>query len=236
MKKLFTIFVLLAAVTRSLAGCPGLVDFENFSNSVISNNTVHDGPATGLVSGDHAYYFGLFDSNTTTTNVVHLDDGTPTLILDADDLVRSMDKLLGQGTLQKVTAAAESARPRARRRVLVVDDSITVREVERRLLENNGYEVAVAVDGMDGWNALQRASFDLLVTDVDMPRMDGLELVRHVRAAPRTASLPIVIVSYKEQPEYRLKGMEAGANYYLTKSSFHDESLVGAVRDLIGEA
>jgi two-component system sensor histidine kinase and response regulator WspE len=66
--------------------------------------------------------------------------------------------------------------------------------------------------------------------------MDGLELTRHVRAAPQTASLPIVIVSYKEQPEYRLKGMEAGANYYLTKSSFHDESLVNAVRDLIGEA
>jgi two-component system sensor histidine kinase and response regulator WspE len=165
-----------------------------------------------------------------------LDDGTPALILDADDLVRSMDKLLGQGAPRKVAAPAESAPPCSRRRVLVVDDSITVREVERRLLENNGYEVVVAVDGMDGWNAVQRASFDLLVTDVDMPRMDGLELVRRVRAAPRTAGMPIVIVSYKEQPEYRIKGMEAGANYYLTKSSFQDESLVGAVRDLIGEA
>jgi two-component system, chemotaxis family, sensor histidine kinase and response regulator WspE len=65
--------------------------------------------------------------------------------------------------------------------------------------------------------------------------MDGLELVRHVRAAPRLSTLPVVIVSYKEQPECRIKGMEAGANYYLTKSSFHDESLLTAVRDLIGE-
>ncbi len=165
-----------------------------------------------------------------------LDDGTPVLILDADDLVRSMDTLLSQGALQKLTAPAEAAKPHGRRRVLVVDDSLTVREVERRLLENRGYEVTVAVDGMDGWNALQRASFDLLVTDVDMPRMDGLELIRRVRSAPRTAGLPVIIVSYKEQPEYRLQGMEAGANYYLTKSSFHDESLVGVVRDLIGEA
>lgn len=170
------------------------------------------------------------------SNGAILDDGTPALILDVDDLVRSMDKLLGQGELRKVTASGESIRPRAPRRILVVDDSITVREVERRLLENQGYEVTVAVDGMDGWNTLQRASFDLLVTDVDMPRMDGLELVRRVRSAPRSAALPIVIVSYKEQPEYRLKGMEAGANYYLTKSSFHDESLIGVVRDLIGEA
>jgi two-component system sensor histidine kinase and response regulator WspE len=165
-----------------------------------------------------------------------LDDGTPALVFDVDDLVRSMDKTLGQDALRKVTAPAEAAHPRTRQRLLVVDDSITVREVERRLLENQGYEVVVAVDGMDAWNVLQRASFDLLVTDVDMPRMDGLELIRRVRAAPRTASLPVVIVSYKEQPEYRIKGMEAGANYYLTKSTFHDESLVSAVRDLIGEA
>ncbi len=165
-----------------------------------------------------------------------LDDGTPALVLDVDDLVRSMDKLLGEDALRKVMPPAEPAHPRTRQRLLVVDDSITVREVERRLLENQGYEVVVAVDGMEAWNAIQRTSFDLLVTDVDMPRMDGIELIRRVRSAPRTASLPVVIVSYKEQPEYRIKGMEAGANYYLTKSTFHDESLVSAVRDLIGEA
>ncbi len=69
-----------------------------------------------------------------------------------------------------------------------------------------------------------------------MPRLDGIELLRRVRTAPRLSRLPVVIVSYKEQDEYRMKGLEAGANYYLTKGSFHDESFLNAVRDLIGEA
>ncbi len=164
-----------------------------------------------------------------------LEDGSPVLILDTDDLVRSIDKLLTAGGLEKLRASAESTGP-VRKRVLVVDDSLTVREVERRLLENGGYEVTVAVDGMDGWNALRMGAFDLLLTDVDMPRMDGFELVRRVRAAAQTSSLPVVIVSYKDQEEYRMKGLEAGANAYLTKSSFHGDGLLKTVRDLIGEA
>jgi two-component system sensor histidine kinase and response regulator WspE len=123
-----------------------------------------------------------------------------------------------------------------RKRVLVVDDSLTVREVERRLLENRGYEVVVAVDGMDGWNALQGSRFDLVVTDVDMPRLDGIELLKRIKGGAPTRSIPVMIVSYKDQEEYRTMGLEAGASYYLTKSSFHDETLVSAVRDLIGEA
>ncbi|HOQ47300.1 MAG TPA: Hpt domain-containing protein [Bryobacteraceae bacterium] len=164
-----------------------------------------------------------------------LQDGSPVLILDTEDLVRSIDKLLSAGGLQKLRAGVEQSGPK-RKRVLVVDDSLTVREVERRLLENGGYDVTVAVDGMDGWNALRSGNFDLLLTDVDMPRMDGFELVRRVRAAPQTSSLPVIIVSYKDQEEYRIKGLEAGANAYLTKGSFHGEGLLKTVRDLIGEA
>jgi two-component system sensor histidine kinase and response regulator WspE len=119
-------------------------------------------------------------------------------------------------------------------RVLVVDDSITVREVERKLLESNGYEVDVATDGMEGWNAVRLADYDLVISDVDMPRMNGIEFVRRIRQDNRLKSLPVMIVSYKDREEDRLKGMEAGANYYLTKSSFHDETLLEAVRDLIG--
>jgi two-component system sensor histidine kinase and response regulator WspE len=123
-----------------------------------------------------------------------------------------------------------------RKRILVVDDSLTVREVERRLLENHGYEVTVAVDGMDGWNAVQSSRFDLVVTDVDMPRMDGIDLLKRIKGIAPTKSIPVMIVSYKDQEEYRTKGLEAGASYYLTKSAFHDETLINAVRDLIGEA
>jgi two-component system sensor histidine kinase and response regulator WspE len=164
-----------------------------------------------------------------------LEDGSPVAILDSEDLVRSIDNLLTRGRLLKLGQHVRAEKA-ARKRVLVVDDSLTVREVERRLLENRGYEVTVAVDGMDGWNAVQGSRFDLVVTDVDMPRMDGIELVRRIKGIATTKSLPVMIVSYKDQEEYRTRGLEAGASYYLTKSSFHDETLINAVRDLIGEA
>ncbi len=164
-----------------------------------------------------------------------LEDGTPVLMLDADDLVRSIDTLIGRGALQKVGQQGRAARS-GRKRILVVDDSIAVRELERRLLENKGYGVVLAVDGIDGWNAVQTGSFDLVVTDVDMPRMDGIELVRRIKSIRHTSAIPVMIVSYKDQEEYRMRGLEAGASYYLTKSSFQDETLIHAVEDLIGEA
>lgn len=162
-----------------------------------------------------------------------LDDGAPVIILDADDLVRSIHNLLTHGRLHKV-GPRRAQRIEAKKRILVVDDSLTVREVERRLLENRGYEVAVAVDGMDGWNSLQEDVFDLIISDIDMPRMNGIELVRKIKADSRLRNLPVMIVSYKDREEDRLLGLEAGANYYLTKGSFHDESLLNAVKDLIG--
>jgi two-component system sensor histidine kinase and response regulator WspE len=120
--------------------------------------------------------------------------------------------------------------------VLVVDDSLTVREMERKLLAGRGYEVDVAIDGIDGWNVLRGGEYDLVITDVDMPRMDGVELVGLIRKDPRLHQLPVMIVSYKDRPEDRARGMTAGADYYLAKGSFHDETLLDAVADLIGEA
>jgi two-component system sensor histidine kinase and response regulator WspE len=118
----------------------------------------------------------------------------------------------------------------------VVDDSITVREVQRQLLTNHGYAVEVAVDGMDGWNAVRNGEFDLVISDVDMPRMNGIELVRSIKQDPRLRGIPVMIVSYKDREEDRMRGLEVGADYYLTKSDFHDEQLVRAVHDLVGEA
>lgn len=163
-----------------------------------------------------------------------LEDGSPVLILDMDDLVRSIDHLLTHGRLRKV-GLAQDGQAAGKKRILIVDDSLTVREVERKLLETQGYEVAVAVDGIDGWNSLQGAAFDLIVSDIDMPRLNGIDLVRKIKTDPLFKSLPVMIVSYKDREEDRLRGLEAGANYYLAKSSFHDETLLGAVRDLIGE-
>lgn len=164
-----------------------------------------------------------------------LHDGTPVLVLDVDDLLNSVGKLLGDGHLDRVDHSS-NARQAVSKRVLVVDDSLTVRELERKLLLSRGYQVSVAVDGMDGWNALRAEAFDLLITDIDMPRMDGIELVTQVRQDPRLRSLPVMVVSYKDREEDRRRGLEAGADYYLAKASFHDEALLDAVQTLIGEA
>ena len=163
-----------------------------------------------------------------------LDDGTPVLIVDVDDIVRSIDNLLHGGRLTRITRS--DSKQRRTKRVLVVDDSITVREAERQLLAGRGYEVDVAVDGMDGWNAARGGEYDLIISDIDMPRMNGIELVKMIKANPALRNTPVVIVSYKDREEDRLAGMAAGANHYLTKSSFHDETLVRVVADLIGEA
>ena len=165
-----------------------------------------------------------------------LDDGSVVLIVDVEDMLRSVDKLLNTGRLERIARRSPQTTEAPRKRVLVVDDSLTVRELQRKLLLNRGYEVAVAVDGMDGWNALRSEDFDLLITDIDMPRMDGIELVTLLRRDSRLQSLPVMVVSYKDREEDRRRGLDAGADYYLAKASFHDDALLDAVVELIGGA
>jgi two-component system, chemotaxis family, sensor histidine kinase and response regulator WspE len=161
-------------------------------------------------------------------------DGSPLLIIDVDDLVRTIENVISGQRLTQIGGNVGGEAKTVRKRVLVVEDSLTIRELERKLLDNRGYAVDVAVDGMDGWNAVRTGNYDLVVTDVDMPRLDGIELVTLIKNDSRLKSLPVMIVSYKDRPEDRKRGLEAGADHYLTKGSFHDETLVTAVADLIG--
>ncbi|UGQ47742.1 hybrid sensor histidine kinase/response regulator [Massilia endophytica] len=164
-----------------------------------------------------------------------LDDGEAVLILDVPDLLLSIEKLLHEGGLAQM-ARTDLAGRRRMKRILVVDDSLTVREMERKLLVGRGFEVDIAVDGIDGWNVVRSGDYDLVITDVDMPRMDGIELVSLIKKDLQLHKLPVMIVSYKDRPEDRARGLAAGADYYLTKGSFHDETLLDAVADLIGDA
>ncbi|XBH08317.1 Hpt domain-containing protein [Singulisphaera sp. Ch08] len=165
-----------------------------------------------------------------------LEDGWPVLLIDVEDMVRSIDNLLGGRRLNRVAEAAEQSLRRGPKRILVVDDSITVRELERQLLESRGYVVDVAVDGVDGWNTVRGGDYHLVISDVDMPRMDGIQLVQHIKSDARLKGIPVVIVSYKDREEDRMRGLDAGANCYLTKSSFHDRTFLDTVVDLVGEA
>jgi two-component system, chemotaxis family, sensor histidine kinase and response regulator WspE len=206
---------------------------------VLSDRTTRCGLAVDAFLGEHDLVVRRLDPRLGTVQDIGaaamLEDGTPVLIVDVDDLLRSVDAVLRGGRLRKISRAGRGA-SRTRKRILVVDDSITVREAERQLLTNRGYDVEVAVDGMEGWNLVRTASYDLVISDVDMPRMNGLELVRSIKGDAKLKNLPVVMVSYKDREEDRVRGLEAGANYYLTKSSFHDETLIHTVVDLIGEA
>jgi two-component system sensor histidine kinase and response regulator WspE len=156
------------------------------------------------------------------------ENGLPLLILDMEDLIQTV---LGRST---AAAAAHSASLAPH--VLVVDDSHTVREMERRLLVRAGYTVTTAQNGQEAWNLLRLNDYDLLVSDVDMPQMNGIELVVKVRESPRLTRMPIIILSYKDREEDRRRGLDAGADRYLTKADFQNDAFRQAVVDLIGAA
>jgi len=163
------------------------------------------------------------------------DDGEPVLVFDTDDLLQSIQDIISGKDLYKIGAVNQFDASNTKR-VLIVDDSLTVREIEKKLLESKGYIVDVAVDGVDGWNIVRNGNYDLVISDVDMPRMNGIELIKLIKADASLRTLPVMMVSYKDRAEDKQKGLEAGADYYLTKGSFHDDTLIEAVVDLIGEA
>ncbi len=164
-----------------------------------------------------------------------MEDGSPVLIVDVEDIVRSVERLVSEVGLEPLQRITGPTAGRAKR-ILAVEDSPTVRDLERRLLVSRGYVTEVAVDGMAGWDAVRRCDYDLVITDVDMPRMDGIELATLIKNDPRLKSIPVMIVSYKENPEDRVRGAQAGADYFVAKGAFDDGLLLRAVRELIGKA
>jgi two-component system, chemotaxis family, sensor kinase CheA len=135
-----------------------------------------------------------------------------------------------------IAPAFAARRETPRRRIIVADDSITTRTLEQSVLEAAGFEVVTAVDGEDAWQRLETDGADLLVADIEMPRMDGFALCRRVRGSARFADLPIVLVTGLASDENRARGLDAGADAYIVKSSFDQESLIGTVQQLIGDA
>ena len=158
-----------------------------------------------------------------------LGSGEVALVLRPDVLLAAtLDSPSGSPSL--VAAAAPS---QVRRRILVVDDSITTRSLERSVLEAAGYDVTTAADGADGWRRLEQESFDLVVSDVEMPRMDGVALCEAIRESRRLATLPVILVSALESPEDQRRGLDAGANAYVAKSSFDQQALLDTIRQLL---
>jgi two-component system chemotaxis sensor kinase CheA len=161
-----------------------------------------------------------------------LETGGVALVVDPVTLVAAgLGPDAGTGVELAEPRSATPAKPR----VLVVDDSITTRSLERSILEAAGYDVLTAVDGSDGWRVLQEQGCDLVVADIEMPRMDGFALCEAIRASRRLAELPIVLVTALERPEDRARGLEVGADAYIGKSSFDQENLLETIGQLLGE-
>jgi two-component system chemotaxis sensor kinase CheA len=132
-----------------------------------------------------------------------------------------------------IPAAAEQTGTGTRKAVLVAEDSITSRALLKGILEAAGYAVTTAVDGMEAYATLKTAPFDLVVSDVEMPRMDGFDLTARVRADKHLAELPVVLVTALESREHRERGIDVGASAYIVKSSFDQSNLLEIIRRLI---
>jgi two-component system chemotaxis sensor kinase CheA len=128
---------------------------------------------------------------------------------------------------------AEAQQENGQKKILVVEDSITVRTMLKTIIENGGYIVKTAFDGQDGLETLLNESFDLLVTDIEMPRMNGFELTEKVRENSAFTDLPIILVTTLDKPEDKRRGLESGANAYIVKGSFEKSNLIETIRRLI---
>jgi two-component system chemotaxis sensor kinase CheA len=156
-------------------------------------------------------------------------DGSVLVVLDPPGLVERTRHTVARTPGTQADIAADQ-----RFRVLVVDDALTVRELQRSILERAGFDVEVAGDGVDALARLSAGGIDLVLTDVQMPRVDGFALTRAVRADAALANLPILIITTLDSPEHRREGMEAGADGYIVKASFDERSLLDAVATVLG--
>jgi two-component system chemotaxis sensor kinase CheA len=151
-------------------------------------------------------------------------------VLTPSELVR--DVVAEPAATSIVPAATASGQPTAKRLILA-DDSVTTRTLEKSILEAAGYEVITAVDGSDAWHLLQDRGADLVVSDVEMPKMDGFSLTETIRGSKRFKDVPVVLVTALETERDRARGLQAGADAYLPKSTFDQKALLDTIRQLL---
>jgi chemosensory pili system protein ChpA (sensor histidine kinase/response regulator) len=159
------------------------------------------------------------------TGATILGDGRVIMILDASTLVR-----LQRGAESAVRPAPAVVDQTA---ALVVDDSITMRRVTQRLLERRGAKVLTARDGLDAITVMQEHDVDIILLDIEMPRMDGYQLATHVRNDPRLKNIPIIMITSRSGEKHRAKAIEIGINDYLSKP-YQESQLVAAIEALLG--
>jgi two-component system chemotaxis sensor kinase CheA len=157
-----------------------------------------------------------------------LPDGRVALILHASDLIEGA---LEGKTVSRVAAAKPA--PQTRKRLVIAEDSMTTRTLIKAILENAGYEVDAAADGVQAWRMVERKGADLVVADVEMPEMDGFELTRTIRSSVEHGDIPVILLTALETDRDKAHGLSAGANAYLLKSAFDQRELLAAIREMV---
>jgi len=163
------------------------------------------------------------------TGATILGSGQVVPVLNVSDLIKSAR----QATAAQSEALIPAAEKAKKKSILVVEDSITARMLLKNILESAGYAVKTAVDGLDGFTQLRTADFDLLVSDVDMPRLNGFDLTSKVRGDRKLADLPVVLVTALDSRADRERGIDVGANAYIVKSTFDQSNLLEVIQRLI---
>ena len=159
-----------------------------------------------------------------------LPDGRIALILNAPDLIQRALNLPATADLSGTQPIAPRS---ARKRLLVADDSVTVRTLQKNILEAAGYDVMAAVDGMEAWQLLSEKGADLVVSDVEMPRLDGFSLTEAIRESRRFRDLPVILVTAMESDADKARGLAVGADAYCLKSAFDQKDLLATIARLL---
>lgn len=164
------------------------------------------------------------------SGITILGDGEIVIILHVPDLIYSA-RVLSESVPSHLR---KMKRKREKQRILVVDDSLNTREVEKNILEAHDYDVDTAIDGQEAFEIAVQKDFDLVVTDIEMPRVNGFELTKRLRSHEKYKNIPIIIVTSRDKEEDRKKGIEIGADAYIIKSAFDEGNLIDTIDTLIG--
>jgi chemosensory pili system protein ChpA (sensor histidine kinase/response regulator) len=160
-------------------------------------------------------------------------------VLGSGDIVLILNPVLlagpgaGRGRTEAALSAVSAAAVQRPATVMVVDDSLTVRRVTQRLLEREGYRVLLAKDGVDALEQMQETRPDLMLVDIEMPRMDGFDLTRHVRGNDATRTLPIIMITSRSADKHRNYALDLGVDAYFGKP-FQEDVLLAAISGLLG--
>jgi two-component system, chemotaxis family, sensor kinase CheA len=151
-------------------------------------------------------------------------------VLNAKNLIQKTSQMVRSGIATEADMDGKSPQTRS---ILVVEDSFTSRTLLKNILEASGYSVKTAIDGEDGFAHLKSDSFDAVVSDVQMPKMDGFKLTQKIRRDKALSHLPVVLVTSLDSPADKEKGIDVGANAYIVKSSFDQSNLLEVLERLI---